>query len=151
MQYNQRRHPFPLSSRLHATESLAPIVSLTSFAKRAPRGVAAAGAPPPPSLILYGVAPDVAAECEGIATELRLARTEVKHLQAACAALKAHPRAILIASAAIRSWDREVIEEHAIRAGIPLRWVTMDHTADEVAAYVRAWAMDTLRRARTLR
>jgi hypothetical protein len=117
---------------------------------RPPRG-AAAVAPPPPALILYGLAPDVSAECERIATELRLARAEVKHLQAACVALKAHPRAMVLASATIRPWDREVVEEHAGRAGATLRWVATDHAPEEVAADVRSWATETLRRSRTLR
>lgn len=121
------------------------------FFIRATRGPAAVAAPPPPALILYGVAADVAAECERVASELRLARAEVKHLQAACTALKTHPRAMLLASATIRSWDREVVEEHAARAGVPLRWVAADHAPDEVAAEVRTWATDTLRRARTIR
>lgn len=121
------------------------------FFVRGVRGPAVVSAPPPPALILYGVAPDVAAECERVASELRLARAEVKHLQAACVALKAHPRAMLLASATIRSWDREVVEEHAARAGVPLRWVAADHDPDDVAAEVRTWATDTMRRARTMR
>jgi tripartite-type tricarboxylate transporter receptor subunit TctC len=99
-------------------------------------------------VILYGIPADVAAECERVAAELRLARAEVKHLQAACVALKAHPRAMLVASSSIRSWDREVLEEHAARAGIPLRWVDADHTPDDVASEVRSWATETMRRAR---
>jgi hypothetical protein len=105
--------------------------------------------PQPPAVILYGVAADVAAECERVASELRLARAEVKHLQAACVALKAHPRAMLLASEGIRSWDRVVVEEHAARAGAPLRWVAPNHLPDDVAAEVRTWATDTIRRART--
>jgi hypothetical protein len=120
------------------------------FSRNSHRPIAAV-ALPPPALILYGVPPDVAAECESIAGELRLVRAEVKHLQAACAALKAHPRAILVAAVAIRSWDRAVVVEHAARAGVPLRWIAPDHDPDDVAADVRAWASETLRRDRTRR
>ena len=134
MQSNQSRQPF--STRLPT---------------RSPGGPAAVPAPPPPALILYGVGPEIAAECDRIASELRLARAEVKHLQAACVALKAHPRAMLLASVTIRSWDRAVVEEHAARAGVPLRWVAAEHAPDDVGAEVRSWAVDTLRRARTLR
>lgn len=102
----------------------------------------------PPAVILYGLPADVAAECERVATELRLARAEVKHLQAACTALRSHPRAMLVAGTGIRSWDRQVVEEHAARAGIPLRWVEADHAPDDVSAEVRNWASDTLRRDR---
>jgi hypothetical protein len=112
-------------------------------------GAVAPLAVPPPALILYGVSPEVAAECERVARELRLARAEVKHLQAACVALKTHARAILLVASTIRSWDRTVVEEHAARAGIPLRWVTADQHPIFIADDVRAWAVDTLRRARS--
>ncbi|MDB5214017.1 MAG: hypothetical protein JWO86_1944 [Myxococcaceae bacterium] len=102
----------------------------------------------PPAVILYALPADVAAECERVATELRLARAEVKHLQAACIALRAHPRAMLVAGTTIRSWDREVVEEYAARAGVPLRWVEADHTPGDVSSEVRTWASDTLRRDR---
>jgi hypothetical protein len=104
--------------------------------------------PTPPAVILYALPEDVADECERVATEMRLARAEVKHLQAACVALKSHPRAMLVAGANIRPWDREVVEEHAARAGVPLRWVAADHTPDDVSSEVRSWASDTLRRDR---
>lgn len=156
--------PLSPSSAATARPPLAPSATVMHgnqirppFSVRGVRGPAAGVArppPPPPALILYAIAPiapDVAAECERVASELRLARTEVKHLQAACMALKAHPRAMLLASTAIRSWDRQVIEEHAAGAGTPLRWVAPDDESDDVAAAVRAWATDTIRRARTMR
>ena len=102
----------------------------------------------PPAVILYALPADVAAECERVATELRLARAEVKHLQAACSALQAHSQAMLVAGTSIRSWDREVVEEHAARHGVPLRWVEADHTPHDVSSELRTWASDTLRRAR---
>ena len=103
------------------------------------------------TIILYAVGPEVAGECEGIANELHIARAEVKHLQAACMALKAHPQAFLIAAATIRSWDREVLEEHAARAGTTLRWVTSAMEADDIGAAVRAWATGLMRRSRAVR
>ncbi len=120
------------------------------FGRRPPVAAARprALAPTPPAIILYGLPADVAAECERVATEMRLARAEVKHLQAACVALQSHPRAMLVAGTTIRSWDREVVEEHAARAGVPLRWVEADHTPDDVSSEVRTWASDTLRRDR---
>jgi hypothetical protein len=127
-----------------------PPLARTLATSRGSGFVAAHAAPTPPAVILYGLPADVAAECERVASELRLARAEVKHLQAACVALKAHPRAMLVASTQIRSWDREVVEEHAARAGIPLRWVDSDHTPDDVATEVRSWATDTIRRARAI-
>jgi hypothetical protein len=99
-------------------------------------------------VILYALPADVAAECEQVATELRLARAEVKHLQAACTALQSHPRAMLVAGTTIRSWDREIVEEHAARAGVPLRWVEAHHMPDDVSSELRTWATDTIRRSR---
>lgn len=163
MNWNQTRTPrsafagFPPLPPLAALGDAARVTpvprgSLAPLARAVPRGTTPAiapGAASPPAVILYGVPADVAAECERVAGELRLARAEVKHLQAACVALKAHPRAILVASSTIRSWDREVVEEHAARAGVPLRWVDADHSPDDVATEVRSWATDTMRRART--
>jgi len=111
-------------------------------------------AQPPPkpllTVILYGVTGEVATECTLAASEVGVARAEVKHLQAACAALKAHPRAMMIASSQIRPWDREVIIDHAARAGTPLRWVSSDAEAYETAKAVTAWSSVELRRAKTL-
>lgn len=102
------------------------------------------------TIILYGVTSEVATECTLAASELGVARAEVKHLQAACSALKAHPRAMMVASSQLRPWDREVIEDHAVRAGTPLRWVTSDADAYEAAKAVTAWSAVQLRRAKTL-
>lgn len=116
------------------------------------RGVRSSGtAAPTLTLILYAVGPEVAGECEDLANELRLGRAEVKHLQAACMALKAHPHAFLVASVTIRSWDRTVLEEHAARAGTTLRWVMSEDEADDVAALVRTWATESARRSRASR
>lgn len=95
---------------------------------------------PMSTVIVYGASLEIAAECESVATEMHLARAEVKHLQAACTALKAHPRAFLVASDAVRPWDHQVLEEHAARAGATLRWVTSGREADDVGAAVRAGA-----------
>ena len=108
-------------------------------------------AAPTLTVILYAVGPEVAGECEDLANELRIGRAEVKHLQAACIALKAHPHAFLVASVTIRSWDRAVLEEHAARAGTPLRWVGSESEADDVAALVRTWATECTRRSRAAR
>lgn len=113
------------------------------------RGVRSSGpAAPTMTLILYAVGPEVAGECEDLANELRIGRAEVKHLQAACIAIKAHPHAFLVASVTIRPWDRAVLEEHAARAGTTLRWVTSEREADDVASLVRTWATESARRSR---
>ncbi len=119
------------------------------------RASARAQVPPKPLLTiilygLYGVTEEVARECALAATELGVARAEVKHLQAACLALKAHPRAMMVASMAVRPWDREVIEDHAARAGTPLRWVASDADAYETAKAVSSWSAIQLRLLKTL-
>ncbi|CAN5925619.1 hypothetical protein BH11MYX4_BH11MYX4_57040 [soil metagenome] len=101
------------------------------------------------TLILYAVPSDVGRECEELAHELHLARAEVKHLQAACAALKTHRRALLIASVAIRPWDRESVAEHAARAGTTVNWVGHEQAADDLERSIRSWAAESTRRART--
>ena len=101
------------------------------------------------TLILYAVPSDVGRECEGLAHELHLGRAEVKHLQAACAALKAHPRALLVASVAVRPWDREIVEEHAARAGTTVHWVGHEEAANDIERSIRSWAAESTRRART--
>lgn len=101
-----------------------------------------------PTVILYGVSAELAAECERVARELRIGRTEVRHLQAACGALKAHPKAMLVVSSALRPWDRVVVEEHAARAGAPLRWVNGAEHVEDVAGEVRTWVAEMIRRAR---
>jgi hypothetical protein len=93
---------------------------------------------------------EVASECTLAAAERGVARAEVKHLQAACAALRAHPRAMMVASSTLRPWDREVIEDHAARAGTPLRWVSSDADAYETAMAVSSWSTIQLRRLKTL-
>jgi len=102
------------------------------------------------AVIMYALRPDVVAECERVTTELRVARVEVKHLQAACSAIAAHPISMIVASAgAIRPWDREVLDDHAARAGVTVRWVTEEDDGDRVADEVRGWASGLARRART--
>jgi hypothetical protein len=115
-----------------------------------PRTRAQVPAKPTLTIILYGVPTEVATECSLAASELGVARAEVKHLQAACSALKAHPRAMMIASLGIRPWDREVVEDHAVRSGTPLRWVSSGADAYDAAKAVTAWSSAELRRAKTL-
>ena len=122
----------------------------SSYPRVRARARAQVPAKPLLTVILYGVTSEVATECSLAASELGVARAEVKHLQAACSALKAHPRAMMVASSQIRSWDREVIEDHAVRAGAPLRWVSSDADAYDAAKAVTAWSSAELRRARTL-
>ncbi len=106
-----------------------------------------APAPVPMTLILYVGEAEVARASTAVADELLLARVDVKHLEAACRMLKTRPEAFLVASATISWWDREVLAEHAARAGTTLRWVTSAAEAHEVGDAVRTWALDAMKRA----
>ncbi len=107
-------------------------------------------APPPlpMTLILYVGEAEVARALTGVADELLLARIDVKHLEAACRMLKKRPEAFVVASATISWWDREVLAEHAARAGTTVRWVTSAAEAHAVGDAVRTWALDAVKRAR---
>ncbi len=50
----------------------------------------------------------------------------------------------LLASTAVKTWDREVVEEHAAKASVPVRWIAPDdfHLVDGA---VRAWIVKALR------
>jgi hypothetical protein len=98
------------------------------------------------TLILYGVEAAVARASADVAAGLRLARVDVKHLEAACRVLRTRPEAFLVASATISWWDREVLAEHAARAGTTVRWVTSAAEADAVGDAVRTSAVDGMKR-----
>lgn len=101
------------------------------------------------AIVLYGVRDDVLAECDRLATALSVARVEVKHLQAACSALSSHPSAVVVASSEIvKPWDREVLDDHAARIGVPIRWVDAHEDGDHVAEEVRG-LLEARVRART--
>jgi hypothetical protein len=139
-----------LQSRLDMTMPFTMASLSLAYPRVRPRGRAQTPAKPALTIILYGVPTEVTTECSLAASELGVARAEVKHLQAACAALKAHPRAMMIASSLIRSWDREVIEDHAVRSGTPLLWVSSGADAYDASKAVAAWSFVELRRAKTL-
>lgn len=124
-------------------------VNLTRTGRMTPSKGASSPTVPSLTLITYAVSPEVARDCEAAASELRIGRAEVKHLQAACAALEAHPQAFVVASAAIKSWDRHVLEEHAYRAGATLQWIDGERDEGDVTPHIRAWATGAIRRART--
>jgi hypothetical protein len=100
------------------------------------------------TLILYVGEGEVSRASTDVADELMIARVEVKHLEAACRMLKTCPQAFLVASASISWWDREVLEEHAARAGTTVRWVSSGTEPYAVGDAVRKWALDAMKRAR---
>lgn len=87
---------------------------------------------------------------EAIARALQIARTDAKHLHAACAALDAFPNAMLVVSTAVRHSDRAFIEEHAQRSKASVLWVGPDDDANEVVTRIASWAT-TRRQALTAR
>jgi sarcosine oxidase gamma subunit len=112
----------------------------------AARGPGRAGSPLP-TILLFALGESAKAEGQRIATELGLARMELKDLRAACAALKVQRPALLVASTSLKPWDREIVEDHAAKAEVPVRWVGPDdwHSIDDA---VRGWIMDARQRGR---
>jgi hypothetical protein len=96
---------------------------------------------------LFALGPAAKAAGERVATELGLARMDVKDLRTACAALEVPRPAILVASTAVKPWDRDIVEDHAARAEVPVKWVEPDdwHAVD---AAIRAWIVLAKQRAR---
>lgn len=77
-----------------------------------------------PAVIVYAVGRDLIIECVAAAKASEISCREVRHLQAACAALKMHDAPMVVASTSLKPWDRIVLEEHALQAGAELRWVS---------------------------
>ena len=102
-----------------------------------------------PTLIAYGASPQLMAECEQIARDTGISHVEVKHLHAACTALKANPCSFVLASTQLRPWDREVLEDQVARAGVALRWIGPGDAPETAVSAIRAWAQGALRRSRT--
>lgn len=100
-----------------------------------------------PTLLLFGLDPRATADAENIVREFGIASAEVNDLRAACAALVVERPAMLLASTALKPWDREIIEEHAARASIPLTWVEANdaHVVDDA---VRRWVTSITRHPR---
>ena len=100
--------------------------------------------PLPPTLVLFALGPRSRAAADGIARELRAARVDVRDLRAACRALEATRPMFLLASTAVKTWDREVVEEHAAKGSVPVRSIPPDdfHLVDGA---VRAWIVKALR------
>lgn len=89
-------------------------------------------------------------ECIRSAKAAQIAYRRVRHLQAACATLKMHTSPMVVASAFLKSWDRTVLEEHAIRADANVRWVSDIEHMDlfSIAEEIGTWATQCSRPAR---
>lgn len=94
------------------------------------------------AVIFLGIDAAVIAACQTVARELRIGRIDVKHAEAACAALDAFPGAMLVLSTGIRGGDWDLVEEHARRSGASITWVGFhaDADADDAVASIVSWA-----------
>lgn len=97
-----------------------------------------------PRVVLYVTDAATSAQCVTAARSASVAVIEVKHLQAACAALALGPAPMLVVSRSVKWWDRTVIEEHAARAAAPIRWVS-EGDLDTLERDISAWSIATLR------
>lgn len=80
-------------------------------------------APQDPVVLAVHLDQEARPELEEAAAAQGLRVLSVRHLQAACAALAAQQVALVIADAATRPWDREVLVEHAMRCGATVLWI----------------------------
>ncbi len=104
--------------------------------------------PAPPTLVLFSLGPRSRAEADSVARQLGAARVEVRDLRAACKALLAERPMLLVASTALKVWDREIVEEHATRASVPVRWIAPDDWK-VIDQHVRAWVQGARRPGRS--
>jgi hypothetical protein len=95
-----------------------------------------------PLLLLFGVGPEIAAECAAIAADASLGLVKVKHLFAACATVQTSvPRRLMVIGAAhTKWWDRVILEEHVARVDASVRWVS-ETSSVSLARDVSEWAL----------
>lgn len=92
------------------------------------------------TVVFFSVEAAVIEACLPIARDLRIARTDAKHLHAACAVLDAFPHAMLVVSTDVRHSDRDVLQEHAQRSKASVLWVSPDEDPNDVVTSIKAWA-----------
>ena len=100
-----------------------------------------------PTVLLYALSTSAKTDAAQFAKELGLAHVEVRDLRAACKALEIAGPAMLVASEAIKHWDRVIVDDHAVRASVPIRWIGPDdwYSAE---SEVRRWVFETKLRLR---
>lgn len=92
-----------------------------------------------PIVLAVRLHPDVKPALEECASAHGLRVMCVRHLQAACSALASQPIAVVLADESTRPWDREVLREHADRAGIAIVWVEAELAHDFLTDVVRMY------------
>ena len=99
-----------------------------------------------PLIILFGVGPEITAECSTSAAGAGVGLAKVKSLFSACATLRtsASRPLLVFASADTKWWDRSVLEDHVANAEGSLRWVS-EADSDVVGRDIVAWAVDASR------
>jgi hypothetical protein len=85
---------------------------------------------PEVAVILFGIPKAFVVECQIASRGRAAACTSVRDLQSACKALAGGPIDVLVVSRTLPPWDREVVAEHAHRAGVPLEWWDPDDPLD---------------------
>jgi hypothetical protein len=99
-----------------------------------------------PLVIIFGVGPEITAECSVRAAGASVGLAKVKSLFSACSTVQtATPRPLLVfGSTDTKWWDRSVLEDHVARADGSLRWVS-EADADAVGRDITTWAVEAAR------
>lgn len=100
--------------------------------------------PSSPILIAYGLGPQFTAECVAVAKNAKIGFTAVRHLQAACSVMNTGRATMLVASMALKWWDRAIVEEHAARVAAATLWASEANIA-LVTEHLVAWASEAAR------
>ena len=104
-------------------------------------------APNVPAVVTFGMTMAAQKEVDQLAHELGFSYVAVRDLRAACLALDRDGPAIVVAAAASKPWDRQVLDEKAMARGVDVHWVAADDW-HLVEAIVRPWLDESRRRAR---
>ncbi len=91
------------------------------------------------TLVFFGVEVAIVEACVPVARDLRIARTDAKHVHAACAVLDAFPHAMLVVSTTVSRSDRDVLEEHARRSEASVLWISSDEDPNDVVTGITSW------------
>lgn len=90
------------------------------------------------AVVLFGFPAPFVLECQ-LTTKQGLAQfVAVRDLQAACRVLAKSKTDVIVGSTTIRPWDRTVLIEHAIAAGVTVEWADPNEH-DQLEHIVYRW------------
>lgn len=90
------------------------------------------------AVLLFGVPKAFVVECQIASRGTGAACASVRDLQSACRALASSHVDVLVAATSLPPWDRDIVAEHAQRAGVPLEWWSPNESTD-AALLIHRW------------